>query len=118
MKREAVDWLILLGIILPLSLGTYYRNSLWNNELELWQDNIRKSPKKERPLAHLGFIYLELGRWDEARETLEESLVLNPTYGPAKYNLGLAFFRKGRMAKAIRCFEEASELDSNLSESL
>jgi hypothetical protein len=74
MKSEAVDWLILLGVLLPLSLTTYQRNGLWNNELELWQDNIRKSPRKERPRAHLGFLHKELKDYSLALIHFKEAL--------------------------------------------
>ena len=79
-KGEAIDWFILLCIVLPLFLGTYQRNSLWNSEVGLWKDCVSKSPHKERAHHNLGFAYHELGRWDDAQQEYEEALSLNPYY--------------------------------------
>ena len=61
-----VDGLLLFFIVLFLFLGTYQRNSLWNSEVELWKDCVKKSPQKERTHHNLGFAYYELGQWEAA----------------------------------------------------
>jgi hypothetical protein len=58
---EVVDWFILSFIVIFLFLGTYQRNLVWNSEVELWKDCVKKSPEKERTHHNLGFAYHELG---------------------------------------------------------
>ena len=115
--EKLVDWFIPFGIILLLSVGTYQRNSIWNSELELWKDCVKKSPQKERVHHNLGFVYYELGRWDDAEEEFEEALRLNPRYALSLYNLGLLFYRKGYTDEAIDYYQKAIELDPNFPDS-
>ena len=111
-KGEAVDWFIILCVLVPLSVGTYQRNILWNSELALWKDCVKKSPRKERSHHNLGYVYYELGRWDEASKEFEEALKLNPHYALSVYNLGLISYRKGCVDTAIDLYKKAIQLDA------
>ncbi len=91
---EIAHWSVLSLIILLLSIGTYQRNSTWNNGLTLWKDCVKKSPRKERPRTSLGFVYIELEHRDNAQKEFEESLRLNPRYAVAVNNLGLVFYKR------------------------
>ena len=118
LRRYVVDWSIPFLMIGLLSVWTYQRNSLWNNELELWKDCAKKSPQKERIFSHLGFVYHERGQLDEAEKELDKALGLNPRYAPGHYNLGLTFYKKGRMDNAIDEFKKTLELDPHFSYAL
>jgi tetratricopeptide (TPR) repeat protein len=107
-----VEWFIPLGVILLLSIWTYQRNSIWNSELELWKDCVKKSPQKERVHHNLGFVYYEMERLDDAEKEFEQALRLNPRYALSLYNLGLVYYRKGSMDEAIRYYQKAIGLDS------
>jgi Tfp pilus assembly protein PilF len=110
--EKFVEWFIPLGMILLFSLVSYQRNSIWNSELELWRDCVKKSPQKERVHHNLGFVYYEMERLDDAEEEFEQALRLNPRYALSMYNLGLVYYRKGSMDEAIRYYQKAIELDS------
>jgi cytochrome c-type biogenesis protein CcmH/NrfG len=112
----ALGWSLLFFIIIFLSMGTYQRNGLWNNQIEFWNDCIKKSPQKERVHHNLGYVYLELGRLDEAKEKFEEASRLNPHYALSMYNLGLVFYKKGLLDEAIVHYKKAIELDPNIPE--
>jgi Tfp pilus assembly protein PilF len=116
-EGELVDWLILFFVILPFSVGTYQRNAVWESNLKLWKDCVKKSPQKERVHHNLGFAYFELGKWDDAEKEFEEALRLNPKYALSMYNLGLVFYKKGFMDKAIHYYQKAIEYDPNFSDS-
>jgi tetratricopeptide (TPR) repeat protein len=111
---EIADWFIPFLIVIFLFAGTYQRNSLWNSEVELWRDCVKKFPKKERTHHNLGFAYYELGKWDDARQEYEEALSLNPYYSLS----GLVYYKKGLMDEAIHHYNRAIELDSNFPDSL
>jgi tetratricopeptide (TPR) repeat protein len=91
-KDEAADWLILFLIILPLFMGTYLRNTMWGSGVALWKDCVSKSSQKD-------------------------ALRLNPRYSLSMYNLGLVFYKRGFMDKAIYYYKGAIENDSNFSDS-
>ena len=109
MKRfnsEIADWSILFFIMLFLLIGTYQRNSLWNSEVELWKDCVRKSPQKERTHHNLGNAYYELGRWDEAKEKFEEALRIEAHNALSHNSLGVILARQGRFQEAIAHWKE------------
>jgi len=116
-EGELVDWLILFFVILPFSIGTYQRNSVWKDEIVLWLDCVKKAPQKERTHHNLGFAYYELEQWDDAEREFKEALRLNPQYALSMYNLGLVFYKRGLMDKAIHYYKEAIEYDSGFSDS-
>ena len=94
---------ILLMIVGTLAMGAYARNCLWKNEIGLWEDCVRKAPKKERTHHNLGYAYYEAGQWEEAQGEFEKALALNPRHTLSMYNLGLVFYRRGMMQEAIDC---------------
>ncbi len=110
--EKSLEWFIPLGMILLFSVVTYQRNSIWNSELELWRDCVKKSPQKERVHHNLGFVYYEMERLDDAEEEFEQALRLNPRYALSMYNLGLVYYSKGSMDEAIHYYQKAIELDS------
>jgi tetratricopeptide (TPR) repeat protein len=115
---EIADWFIVFLIVIFLFAGTYQRNSLWNSEVELWKDCVKKFPKKERTHHNLDFAYHEVRRWDDAQQEYEETLSLNPYYLLTLYNLGLVYYKKGLLDEAIDYYRKAIELDSNFPDSL
>ncbi len=92
LTRESVDWVMLLLIVTALSMATHYRNTLWNDEVALWRDCVKKSPLKERTHHNLGYGLLVAGRLDEAKIEFERALKLNPRHARSFYNLGLIGF--------------------------
>src|SRR4030043_720211 len=106
-----VEWVLFFFLILSLSLWTYQRNDLWNSEIELWKDCVRKAPGKERVHHNLGFVYYELGRWDDAKMEFEEALRLTPDYALSFYNLGLVYYQKGLLIEAVNHYTKAIALD-------
>jgi tetratricopeptide (TPR) repeat protein len=104
------DWFLLFLIIFLLFMGAYQRNSLWKSDLELWKDCVKKSPQKERTHHNLGFAYFELEQWEDAEGEFEEALRLNPHYSLSMYNLGLVFYKKGFMDKAIIIIKKLSNM--------
>ncbi|MCX7794756.1 MAG: tetratricopeptide repeat protein [Thermodesulfovibrionales bacterium] len=61
---------ILSIVILILTLLTLSRNSVWKDDLILWQDVVRKSPGKIRPYINLAGSYLMRNRLDDALAVL------------------------------------------------
>ncbi len=71
--------IIVLMIVLLLtwfSYLTYTRNSLWNNPIALYQEEIRLSPNKERVWAALGKYYLKQKQYNKALQSYGKALNL------------------------------------------
>ncbi len=60
-----------------------------------------------------GILLLDMGRVDDAVQTLEQSTRLDSTWSLTQYNLGLAYARQGRYKEAEAAFRRALSLNPN-----
>jgi tetratricopeptide (TPR) repeat protein len=97
-------------VVLLFSAGTYRRNSVWQSELTLWQDTVRKSPRKVRPRVNLATSYIKLGEYDKALVELTRALALEPDSAAAYENMSRAYARKGDYKQALTVARKALEL--------
>ncbi len=97
-------------IIVVLTGVTYARNTIWKEEVTLWEDVVRKSPKKERAQNNLGNAYRDKGMLNRAEEHLKTALQINPDYVVAYNNLGYTYYLKGRVDEAIEQYMHALAL--------
>ena len=70
-KLHPIETAIFMTVILLLSIGTYSRNRLWNNEVEFLIDCVKKSPNKARPYSNLGVAYFFEGAYDKSIEAAQ-----------------------------------------------
>jgi tetratricopeptide (TPR) repeat protein len=99
---------ILLGVVVMVSAwGTFERNTVWQDELALFSDCVKKSPNKARARNALGGALFDQDRVQEAIAQYTESIRLDPDYASAHYNLAIALAEKGDAAGAIRHYREA-----------
>jgi len=105
--------IVYVVVILLLSAGTYSRNKIWNNEIEIWADCVEKSPNKARPYAGLGMALLNQGKHREAILPLTAALRIDPGYVEAHYDLGTAFIEQGNYPEALTHLTEALKLNPN-----
>jgi tetratricopeptide (TPR) repeat protein len=75
---------------LVLAGATLARNVVWQNDLTLWSDAARKSPRKPRPALNLGTALAVAGRPDLAVPALRQAVALDPTSAYARAQLGVA----------------------------
>jgi Tfp pilus assembly protein PilF len=113
-KPHLIQILVFLVIILLLSIGTYSRNEIWNDEIGLWKDCLKKSPKKARPYVNLGFAYLDAGIYDQAMEATQNALKIDPKYAHAYYNLSIIYQKMGDLSQAVKMGKKALEIDPDL----
>lgn len=114
MKSHLWERISISIVILLLSLGTYWRNSIWKTDIALWTDCVEKSPHKARPHANLGFAYLNEGAYDKALDMTQKAIQIDPKYANAYYNLGMIYQKKGDVNKAISMVKKSIDLDPDL----
>ncbi|MFH0762530.1 MAG: tetratricopeptide repeat protein [Candidatus Omnitrophota bacterium] len=80
-KRDIRITVILLSIIVAFySTVAYSRNFYWKSEFSLWDDAIRKSPRKVRAYNERGIAYVRLGNYKKALDNFAMAISLNPDY--------------------------------------
>ena len=115
--KPHVGEMIIYGLlILLLMTGTYGRNRVWNSELELWTDCVRKSPNKDRPRNNLGIVFFNQGKYQEAIHQYNEALRMNPNFAEAHGNLGNVFLNQGKYQEATNQYNEALRINPNFAE--
>lgn len=80
-RRESarkIAWIGLAVICLILTTATIRRNTVWNDELRLWEDTAAKSPHKPRVLNNLAMYYLGRHMPDKAIAPLLHALEREP----------------------------------------
>jgi tetratricopeptide (TPR) repeat protein len=113
-KRHFLETAVCIVIILLLSIGSYSRNKLWNDEIGLWIDCVKKSPGKARPYINLAVAYFNAGAYDKSIESNQKAIQIDSKSGQAYYNLGLVYQKRGELTKAIAMEKMALEVDPSL----
>lgn len=108
-KIQGVRFLV-FGLILILSGGTFYRNKIWKNEIVLWQDVVRKSPKLAKANYGLGLAYYRDGQYEPAMQYLNRAIILNSAYFDAYISRGVIFGYQGRFDLAMKNFNTALQI--------
>lgn len=72
-RRRFLGWLV-ISCCLALAAATVARNQLWNSQLDLWMDVVKKSPDKVRGHYLLGTYLARQARPDKAIPHLVRSL--------------------------------------------
>lgn len=102
---------ILIAITL-FSMNAVNRNLDYRSEIQLWQDTLQKSPKKEIVQNNLALAYLKESHYEAAEQMLKTVLELNPFFLDAYNNLGDIYFKQGKYLKALKQFDFALKFGS------
>lgn len=118
----------LLAIIVIFSVLTFKRNMIWQSEILLWKDVVKKSPDSMRGHFILGLSYLNHGDYDYSIDEFQKTSVLYSKYSQTKLFLekieqvylymGISFFKKADYDKAADMFKRSIALSRNNDEFL
>jgi len=109
--RKVVVSLMVLVVVI-LSVTTYTRNAVWEDDVKLSEDIVKKSPNKARPHYNLGLAYSGQGHTDNAIDEYNTVIRLDPAFSTDVYNnLGVAFMARGRVDEAIRVYKTALSIN-------
>lgn len=64
-------------------------------------------PEDKNILNSLGLVYLQLEKFDDAKEMFLKAIAIDPQFSDAYHNLGVTFMRKGQIKDAIDSFNKA-----------
>lgn len=112
-KNKYVYYFAASAVVIILAAAAYNRNTVWQSELSLWTDVVKKSPAKARGYANRGVAYLNLKRYDEAISDFNKTLTLSKDFKNAYFNRGSAYYYKGNYQNALADFGKTIRLDSS-----
>jgi tetratricopeptide (TPR) repeat protein len=98
----------LVGIFGAHAYGTYERNEVWDNDVSLWKDVTKRSPKNGRGLMNYGLTEMRAGKMESAINYFKRAL--DTGYGRHPYlfiNLGIAKNSLGLRTKNQALLKEA-----------
>ena len=118
LKPNLVEVILSFLVILLVTTETYWRNRIWNSEIDLWTDCVKKSPNKERPHLNLGVALFGQGRNQEAIAHYTEALRIKPGYAEAHFSLGLAYLIIGNRSSALEQYKILKTINPDLANTL
>ncbi|MBI4715090.1 MAG: tetratricopeptide repeat protein, partial [Nitrospirae bacterium] len=95
---------LLILLVTIYSVTTFQRNRVWENDVTLWTDAVRKAPASPRAHDNLGLAYFNAGLPAESERAFLETLRLNPRHYYAYYNLGVLYQTQNRLEEAARIY--------------
>jgi Flp pilus assembly protein TadD len=99
---------ISLTIVVVFSGMAYARNEVWKSPISLWQDTVKKSPRKWRPYCFLGQIHLgERGGLETALRYFHKSLEAGSYSTVLLTNMAAAYSRLGNSKESTYYQEQA-----------
>ncbi|MBF0279900.1 MAG: tetratricopeptide repeat protein [SAR324 cluster bacterium] len=102
-------------IVLILGTLTWYQSRLYKNEETLWSDTLRKNPSSWMAFHHLGNVFLDQGKFEEALQMFNQEIRNNPNASQGYASRALAYSRLKRYDLAVESFNFAIRLRSDLS---
>ncbi|MFQ5451233.1 MAG: tetratricopeptide repeat protein [Nitrospinaceae bacterium] len=115
-RRGVLALCLVVYITGSLAAMTIKRNLVWADEVTLWEDASRKSPRLVRPWINLGRAHSMAGHTGEAISFYEKALEKRPHVFAANYNLAVLYLERGRVEEAIPLFKHAHEVEPRIAE--
>jgi tetratricopeptide (TPR) repeat protein len=81
------------------------RNQVWEDQLSLWSDAVRKSPSSPEAHLSLATIHYQKGNVPLAMQELQETLQRAPQDGMAYHVLGGIYGDQGQLDQAAKAYE-------------
>jgi len=94
-------------VLLTLSVTTFKRGYIWQDELTLWQEAYSKSPHSGRTCSGLGYVFITRGEYIKAREILLGGINDHPFAYPLYLNLAAAYRGLGDFEMEISTYRRA-----------
>ncbi len=109
-------WLVpvLAGAVIIFSGAAFARNRIWQSEVSLWEDVVRKSPERSRGYHNLGLAYIKNNEMLKALGAYSKAIALDP-YEPSAYtNRGIIYYALGQFERALEDHTKTIAFDPGL----
>ena len=104
---------ILVVLVLMYSFMAFERNRAWHDELSLWDDAVKQSPKSARAYLNRGAAYQSRGDLDHAMQDYNMVIGLGPITAVTLSNRGTIFRQRGDFEHALANFNLAIKINPN-----
>ncbi|MFB3827539.1 MAG: hypothetical protein ACE15B_12270 [Bryobacteraceae bacterium] len=98
-------------VLMIFGVATYQRSRVWSDAVALWDDTVRKSPRKPRPRFQLAYAYYEHGRCADAVTHYEAVSRLQPPSYDLYVDWALAHDCLNQMEPALEKLKKAASLE-------
>jgi len=95
-----------------------HKAAQWDKATALYREILQSAPKHFDTLHLLGVVYLQTGKYEEARRLLAKATSINPREAVALRNLGNVFQALGRHEEALKSFGESLFIKPDSAEAL
>ncbi|WP_080874475.1 tetratricopeptide repeat protein [Oceanobacillus timonensis] len=102
--------------LLSVKLRPLYANENYDEALDLIEESLEEYPEEAFLYNDKGYVLVELGRPEEAKEALETAIELDETMESAYNNLSYALSDLGEFEEAMDAAQTAIDLNSNTPE--
>lgn len=92
----------------------YYKKGDYLNAENAIKDALLRNPISPKAVYILGLIYIETNNEEAAIEEFKKAIGILPDYTDAHWELGKAYLKTGKKAKALKHFEVVVEKDNNM----
>ena len=89
----------------------HHRRREMDKAIAAYQDILKTDADNTMILYHLGVAYSDTEKWDDALESLNKAISLQPNHAEAHNSLGHAWAGKLEFNKAVECYESAIASD-------
>jgi tetratricopeptide (TPR) repeat protein len=84
--------------------------------IEVLKEAVKEDPTATNAHEQLGFIYMNLGQYEDAAKAFEFMASIASRYAPSFVDLAWAYESLGRNVEAEDCYKKALQIDKELSE--
>lgn len=113
MKIASPAFVTLAIVLMAMTIG---QNSVWANNIALWENAAAKAPEKARTHFNLAQSYQNVGRYPDALREYDRVLVLKPDLFAAYSNMAGILLEQGQMDRAQTVLQKVTSLAPNFAE--